>query len=91
MKEIDPVTRDKIISHHIVKLSKTAIANSLRVSQPSVSKDVNQVTTFYQRKKSIVDVKNPFQFARSEFFNASQQQIPGLLKDKLLVRPAVNV
>ena len=42
MKEIDPVMRDKIISHQIAKLSQTAIANSLRVSQTTVSRVIKR-------------------------------------------------
>ena len=42
MKEIDPVTRDKIINHHIAKLSQSVIANSLRVSQPTISRIIKR-------------------------------------------------
>ena len=52
MKEIDPVTRDKIINHHIAKLLQTAF-EFLNPLFHELSKDLNQMTTFYQRKRQL--------------------------------------
>ena len=79
MKESDPFTREKIISHHIAKLSQTAIANSLRVSQPTVSRIIKRFKSgdnISSKKKGNCGRQKTISIRTQRIL---RQQIPGLL------------